>query len=378
MRLILLLLFYFSFTIQINAQNWELIWSDEFDLENLNTDYWSHETGTGNWGWGNGELQYYQSDNTTLLDGKLIIEAREEPQGIPGQWNVPYYYSSSRINTKNKFDFRYGKVEARIKTIDGQGFWPAFWLLPNGGCWPEDGEIDIMEQWGNDGLTNQSTGAAHLGNGCQGSSTYQSWDFSINESFAEEFHIYSIIWYENYIGWYIDGDLKHFISPNSSFSEEFEWPFNQDNWYIILNLAITNSGPNSNTIFPSNIQVDYVRVYQTTDVLGCTNPSSTNYNSLATFDDGSCIELINFNVDMNCTDISPGTVYVTGPFNNWCCDCHPLSDLDGDGIWSGSYSFDNANGQLEYKYCYDNWVGQEDLIDDMQNGGNCAPITDFH
>ena len=108
---------------------------------------------------------------------------------------------------------------------------------------------------------------------------------------------------------------------------------------------------------------------KTTDVLGCTNPSSTNYNSLATFDDGSCIELINFNVDMNCTDISPGTVYVTGPFNNWCCDCHPLSDLDGDGIWSSSYSFDNANGQLEYKYCYDNWVGQEDLIDDMQNGG---------
>ena len=82
------------------------------------------------------------------------------------------------------------------------------------GTWAASGEIDIMEQWGNDGSTNQSTGAAHLGNGCQGSSTYQSWDFLINESFADDFHIYSIIWYENYIGWYIDGDLKHFISPN--------------------------------------------------------------------------------------------------------------------------------------------------------------------
>ena len=111
--------------------------------------------------------------------------------------------------------------------------------------------------------------------------------------------------------------------------------------------------------------------------MGCTNPSSTNYNALATFDDGSCIELINFNVDFNCTDINPETVYITGPFNGWCCDCHPMSDLDGDGIWSGTYSFDNINEQLEYKYCYDNWAGQENLIDDMQNGGTCAPITDY-
>ncbi|MAZ54606.1 MAG: hypothetical protein CMP55_02225, partial [Flavobacteriales bacterium] len=377
MRLIFSFLVCFLITIHINAQNWELVWSDEFDLDNLNTDYWSHEIGTGNWGWGNGELQYYQSDNVTLLDGKLIIEAREEPQGIPGQWDVPYYYSSSRINTRNKFDFKYGKVEAKIKTVDGQGFWPAFWLLPNGACWPEDGEIDIMEQWGNDGPTNQTTGAAHLGNGCQGSSTYQSWSSSISESYADDFHIYSIIWYENYIGWYVDGDLKYFITPES-FSSEFEWPFNQDSWYLILNLAITNSGTNNNTIFPSNIQVDYVRVYQTSDVMGCTNPSSTNYNALATFDDGSCIELINFNVDFNCTDINPETVYITGPFNDWCCGCHPLSDLDGNGIWSGTYSFDNINEQFEYKYCYDNWAGQENLIDDMQNGGTCAPITDYN
>ena len=106
MRLIFSFLVCSLITIHLNAQNWELIWSDEFDLDNLNTDYWSHEIGTGNWGWGNGELQYYQSDNVTLLDGKLIIEAREEPQGIPGQWDVPYYYSSSRINTRNKFDFK--------------------------------------------------------------------------------------------------------------------------------------------------------------------------------------------------------------------------------------------------------------------------------
>ena len=192
-----LLLLFVLFTSHLNAQNWQLLWSDEFNGNTLNSNNWTHEVGTGDWGWGNGELQYYQSDNSTVSNGKLTIEAREEPQGILGQWNVPYYYSSSRIITRNKFDFRYGKVEARIKTIDGQGFWPAFWLLPNGGCWPENGEIDIMEQWGSDGPTNTTTGAAHAGNGCEGSSVYQSWYASTNGSYADDYHIYSIIWYEN-------------------------------------------------------------------------------------------------------------------------------------------------------------------------------------
>ena len=145
MRLVLFISF-LLISPALKAQNWQLIWSDEFNGNFLNSNNWTHEVGTGNWGWGNGELQFYQSDNSIVSNGKLIIEAREEPQGILGQWNVPHYYSSSRIVTRNKFDFRYGKVEASIKTIDGQGFWPAFWLLPNGGCWPENGEIDIMEQ----------------------------------------------------------------------------------------------------------------------------------------------------------------------------------------------------------------------------------------
>ena len=376
MRFIFLLLFVL-FTSHLKAQNWQLLWSDEFNGNTLNSNNWTHEVGTGNWGWGNGELQYYQSDNSTVSNGKLSIEAREEPQGILGQWNVPHYYSSSRIITRNKFDFRYGKVEARIKTIDGQGFWPAFWLLPNGGCWPENGEIDIMEQWGSDGPTNTTTGAAHAGNGCQGSSIYQSWNTSISGSYADDYHIYSIIWYENYIGWYVDNELKHFITP-TSFSGGFEWPYNTDDWYIILNLAITNSGPNDNTVFPSNIMVDYVRVYQTSDIMGCTNPQASNYNPNATFDDGSCVENIHFNVNMNCSGENPETVYITGPFNNWCCNCNPMSDDDGDGIWSATYSFENNDGQLEYKYCIDNWASQENLLDDLLDGnGSCVEVTDY-
>ena len=81
---------------------------------------------------------------------------------------------------------------------------------------------------------------------------------------------------------------------------------------------------------------------------------------------------------MNCSGENPQTVYITGPFNNWCGECHPMSDPDGDIIWSATYSFDENDGQLEYKYCFDNWAGQENLLDDVQNGnGSCVEVTDY-
>ena len=166
-QLIIFLQCFITFSTQ--AQNWELVWQDEFSGSNLNEQKWVHEIGTGSqnglWGWGNSELQYYTPENTTVSNGTLKITAQEEPEGIvdPFQtWNT-LNYSSSRIKTDGLFTFRYGKVQARIKTVDGQGFWPAFWMLPSGGSWPCDGEIDIMEQWGNDDNTNMSTGAAHVG-----------------------------------------------------------------------------------------------------------------------------------------------------------------------------------------------------------------------
>ena len=121
------------------------------------------------YGWGNSELQYYQPSNTEVYNGTAKIIAKLEPNGIVDSWNNTMYYSSSKITTKGIFEFKYGKVEARIKTVDGQGFWPAFWMLPSGGSWPCNGEIDIMEQWGSDGPTNTTTGAAHVGI-CPGSS----------------------------------------------------------------------------------------------------------------------------------------------------------------------------------------------------------------
>ena len=149
------------------SQGWSLVWEDDFSGTTLDQTKWTHALGTGSqnglWGWGNGELQFYQAGNAEVSNGTLKIIAKEEPNGIVDSWGNTMYYSSSRIKTENKFEVRYGKIEARIKTVNGEGFWPAFWMLPSGGSWPCDGEIDIMEQWANDWPTVETTGAAHVG-----------------------------------------------------------------------------------------------------------------------------------------------------------------------------------------------------------------------
>ena len=112
-----------------------------------------------------------------------------------------------------------------------------------------------------------------------------------------------------------------------------------------------------------------------TGVLGCTDATASNFNSAATSDDGSCLFPVTFTVDMNCYPDAFSTVYVTGPVFGWCADCFPLSDSDGDGVWEGTGDF--PAGDLEYKYQLDQWAHQEDLVDDMVNGGTCAPVTDY-
>ena len=123
-----------------------------------------------------------------------------------------------------------------------------------------------------------------------------------------------------------------------------------------------------------------------TGVLGCTDEGASNYNDLACADDGSCLYATTFQVDMSCaynagamnsgaTEGSFGTVFITGPFTGWCGNCFPLSDDDGDEVWTGTFDF--PAGDVEYKYIVDDWADQENLIDDMQNGAECAPVTDF-
>ena len=382
---ILLFLVYLSAN-SIFGQSWNLIWNDEFNSNQLDSTKWIHDIGTGSqyglYGWGNSELQYYQPSNTEVYNGTAKIIAKLEPNGIVDSWGNTMYYSSSKITTKGIFEFKYGKVEARIKTVDGQGFWPAFWMLPSGGSWPCNGEIDIMEQWGSDGPTNTTTGAAHVGI-CPGSSFYQSFSNVISSgSYADNFHVYSIEWQPDYIAWYVDNAQFFQVTP-SSYPSNYTWPFNSNDWYLMINLAISNStwapAPNSNTIFPSQIEIDYVRVYEQNGILGCTDFSANNYNPNATIDNGSCEYLVSFSVDLNCSENMnpPSVVYVTSSAINWDCSSYALNDSNYDGIWTGDIIL--QNGFFEYIYCTDGWSDSESsgLITSMQNGGTCAPNTDY-
>ena len=360
-----IIIFFFTSNV-VFAQTWNLIWSDEFNGNNLDTNYWSHEIGTGSqnglYGWGNGELQYYQPQNSVVNNGTLKIIAQQEPNGLVDSWNNTYYYSSSRIVTRDKFEFQYGKIAARIKTLDGQGYWPAFWLLPKNGQWPCDGEIDIMEQWGNNGPTNVTTGAAHVGV-CPYSSSnhqYQSSSYQKNNgSFADNFHTYEIIWRPNKIEWFVDG-TKFFEVDSNSFNQIYAWPFNSNQWYLILNLAITSSGPSLSTVFPNQIEVDYVRIYEEIGgISGCTDSLAFNYNPNATVNDSSCEYQVTFNLDMNTYSSSFTKPEIGGTFNNWCGSCAQMHDNNGDNIWEKTIII--KEGFYQYLFVLDNWTVQESL-----------------
>ncbi len=368
MKKLFLLLSCFYLHLSVFGQAWSLIWEENFSGNSLDQSVWTHELGTGSqnglWGWGNGELQFYQSGNAEVSNGTLKIIAKEEPAGLTDSWGNTMYYSSSRIKTDNKFTVKYGKIEARIKTVNGEGFWPAFWMLPSGGQWPCDGEIDIMEQWGNDWPTNVTTGAAHIGTCPHSQATHHYRSFqhqSTTGNYASDFHIYSIVWDEDFIAWYVDNTKVYQVSPTNfpTIPGQHSWPFNSNDWYLILNLAITQSGPNSLTVFPSQIEVDYVKVYENTGVLGCKDPQALNYNSSATIANGSCEYQVTFKVDMNNVSSSFSVPEVNGTFNNWCGNCWPMQDPDGDGIWEKQVVM--LEGYYELKYSADNWAISESL-----------------
>lgn len=191
------------------AQSYQLVWSDEFDGNTLNTGTWSYETGNGNWGWGNGEVEYYtdRTDNVRVQNGELQIIAKREDYG--GQ-----QYTSGRILTKGKKFFQYGKMEARMRIENGNqdGVWPAFWMMgenmTEGVGWPQCGEIDIMEHANS---YNYVQGTLHWNyEGINGSwdkhGMYGSADEGKNYIFSDNanngingWHTYGLIWDENHM-----------------------------------------------------------------------------------------------------------------------------------------------------------------------------------
>ena len=234
---------------------YNLIWRDEFEGNELNDLIWTHEIGTGINGWGNNELQYYREENTTVYNGYLIIEAKKE--NFSGR-----NYTSSRIISQGKKSFKYGRVDIRAALPKGQGIWPALWMLgANFGSigWPACGEIDIMELVGGAGKDNTVYGTVHWDNAGSYASYGNSYSLS-SGIFADEFHVFSIIWDESNIKWYMDDVQYHVVDITPSELSEF-----QNEFFFIFNVAVGGDwpgNPDGTTGFPQRMVVDYIRVFQ--------------------------------------------------------------------------------------------------------------------
>ncbi|MBE5875919.1 MAG: glycosyl hydrolase family protein [Lachnospiraceae bacterium] len=244
---------------------YQLVWMDDFNDAKLNMDDWNYEYHEP--GWVNHELQEYvdSEKNIYLKDGNLVIQAIKT---VDEQGNA--YYTSGRVNTQNKHDYKYGRFEARAKVPSGKGFLPAFWMMPTDesfyGQWPKCGEIDIMEVLG-DKLTT-THGTLHFGE----PHTMRQGGYTLKEGdFASEFHVFACEWEPGEIRFYVDGNL--FYTVNDWFTKRegygevaYPAPYDQP-FYMILNLAVGGDWPgypDADAVFAENAQlvVDYVKVYQ--------------------------------------------------------------------------------------------------------------------
>tara|TARA_B100000768_G_scaffold53884_1_gene52379 strand:- start:471 stop:1295 length:825 start_codon:yes stop_codon:yes gene_type:complete len=252
---------------QYNDLEYQLVWSDEFNQGEIDEQKWNFETGNGCqynlYGWGNNELQYYRGQNASISDSEyLLIESKKEQyqyEDCDGTLAIADY-TSARLNTKNKFDFSFGKVEASIKMDVHNGIWHAFWMLPSfpETFWPLSGEIDIMEQFRQNNQNKLIT-TVHFGYGMIGAE----YD-SLTTTYFDEFHTYGVEWDRVSIQWFIDDSLVHTVYKTEDQDLETTWPFN-DPFHLILNTAVGgNLGGTPSFNSTKTMLVDYVRVYQKT------------------------------------------------------------------------------------------------------------------
>jgi beta-glucanase (GH16 family) len=269
---------------------WKLTWSDEFEGKEIDRTKWDFDLGNGffnydnnTWisGWGNGELQYYtkEPENAFVKDGKLHIRAvKESYQGCG--------YTSAKLKTRKRdgtalFNQKYGKFEFRATLPTGQGVWPALWMLPQDdayGTWPLSGEIDVMEARGQE--PTKVLGTLHYGSRWPGNThSGNDYVFPKNGTIAEA-HTYAVEWEPGEIRWLVDGhtyatqsfwwssnkvDAAKGATPKNE-GDLHPWPapFDQP-FYLIMNIAIGGKflgNPDKKTVFPVEMLVDYVRVYE--------------------------------------------------------------------------------------------------------------------
>jgi Beta-glucanase/Beta-glucan synthetase len=242
-----------------HAQTWNLVWSDEFNGTSLDANKWSfnpHE--------GYGNLEYFtnHTQNAYVENGHLVIKAIKENYTYGGK---TYGYTSAELITRNKGDWLYGKFEVRAKLPYGKGLWPAIWMMPTDasyGNWPLSGEIDIMENLGKDLKKIYTTihyGTANLSSA--GTCTVN------HGTVSDSFHVYSMYWRPDSFSFYLDDSLYWTLGKWNPDNAAFPAPFDK-RFYFLLDVAVgegawTGAGnPDSNTVFPQEMDLDYVRVYQ--------------------------------------------------------------------------------------------------------------------
>ncbi len=265
------------------SQTWEKVWSEEFETDTLDMANWEYQYGTGSdeglIGWGNWELQYYtdREENIFIEDDKLhIIAQAEQYEGED--------FTSARIRTKDMQDFKYGRFEIRAKLPEGQGLWPAIWMMPTEsvyGPWPESGEIDIMELVGHEPA--EVHGTVHYGTNQPYDHQYSGGAYQLDEGrFSDDFHVFSIEWEPDIIRWYVDDNFFFQVSPNNL--QPYNWPFDEY-FHFILNVAVGGEwpgDPDSSTEFPQTMIVDYIHAYEDAELTSSEEeeevPESINLN----------------------------------------------------------------------------------------------------
>jgi len=248
-----------------NPSVWSLVWSDEFDGPNgspVDSSKWGFNIGGG--GWGNNELETYTSRTANAYrdGGQLVIKALKET--FTGPDNITRNYTSARLLTQNKFSQAYGRFEARIKIPYGQGIWPAFWMLGDNidsAQWPNCGEIDVMENIGKEPSIVHGTlhGPGYSG----GSGVSAAYTLPGGQKFSDDFHTFAVEWEPNIMRFYVDGLLYKTRTP-ADLPTGTSWVFDHP-FFIILNVAVGGGwpgNPDASTVFPQQMLVDYVRVYQ--------------------------------------------------------------------------------------------------------------------
>lgn len=235
-----------SWTTLAPEGDWELVFEDDFEGDSLNKDQWNTcyfwvEDGAGCKIDDNGELQWYVPENVIVEDG--LLKLRAEKRNVNG-----YDYASGMVATHDKFEFQYGYMEMRAKLPAGRGFWPAFWTMPVNREWPP--EIDIMENLGHE--PRQIYFALHYG---PRSNPQERVRRHTASNFSKDFHTFSVLWEKDLLVWYVDGEEWWRLTENVP----------DEPLYLIANLAVGGrwpGSPNNETPFPSEYQIDYIRVWK--------------------------------------------------------------------------------------------------------------------